>query len=147
MLKLPRLGMIPHSKLSYLTILLLGGTPVCSLVMPLNGRSAWTCCLGEDPEGHLGLLRHTGVAICASGAIKIRRFSSETHLKSDAEVTDHRGRHYVYEGRPVARGIWKMWLSKYGLRTLRSFGKKCRRHGDMKVYRRRSIWLDYPWRG
>ena len=28
---------------------------------------------------------------CAVGAIKIRRFSSETHLKSDVEMTDHCG--------------------------------------------------------
>ena len=35
-----------------------------SLMMPLSGGSAWTCCFWEDPEGPLGLLRHTGVAIC-----------------------------------------------------------------------------------
>ena len=38
-LKLRRLGTVLHSKLSYLTTLLLGGTPVCSLMMPLNGGS------------------------------------------------------------------------------------------------------------
>ena len=38
MLKLLRLGMVPHSTLSYLTTLLLGGAPVCSL-MSLSGGS------------------------------------------------------------------------------------------------------------
>ena len=37
--------------------------------------------------------------------------------------------------------------AQYDLRTLRLFGKKCRHRGDMKVYKRRSIRLDYPWRG
>ena len=41
---------------------------------------------------------------CVAGAIKIRRFSSETHLKSDAEMTDQCGRHYAVDtqlkGRP-----------------------------------------------
>ena len=67
-------------------------------MMHLGGGSAWTCCFGEDPVGHLGLLRHTGVAICASGAITIRRLSSETRLKSDAEMTDHCGRRHAYGG-------------------------------------------------
>ena len=31
------------------------------------------------------------------GSIKIRRLSSETRLKSDAEMTDHRGRHHRIE--------------------------------------------------
>ena len=84
---------------------------------------------------------------CAVGAIKIRRFSSETRLKSDAEMTDHCGRHHRMGGRPVVWRIWKMWLSGYGLRTLRLFGKKCGHRGDMKVYKRRSIRLDYSWRG
>ena len=101
MLKLLQLGMVLYSKLSYLTTLLLSGTPVRSLMMPLSGGSAWTCCFGEDPEGRLGLLRHTGVAICASEAIKIRRLSSETRLKSDAEMTDHCGRHHRMGGRPA----------------------------------------------
>ena len=57
--KLPRLSMVPHSNLAYLATLLPGGTPVRSLVMPLNGGSAWTCCFGEDPGGRPGLLRHT----------------------------------------------------------------------------------------
>ena len=96
MLKLLRLGMVLHSKLPYLATLLPSGTPVCSLTISLSGGSAWICCFGEDPEGRLGLLRHTGVAMCASGAIKIRRLSSETRLKSDAEMTDHRGRRHAY---------------------------------------------------
>ena len=41
MLKPFRLGMVPHSKLSHLATLLPSGTPVCSLVMPLSGGSAW----------------------------------------------------------------------------------------------------------
>ena len=53
----------------------------------------------------------------------------------------------AYGGRPVVWRIWKTWLSRYGLRTLRLFGKKCRHSGDMKVYKRRSIQLDYSWRG
>ena len=36
---------------------------------------------------------------------------------------------------------------EYDLRTLRLFGKKCGHRGDMKVYKRRSIRLDYSWRG
>ena len=40
MLKLLRLGMVPHSKLSYLATLLPNGAPVCSLVS-LGGGSAW----------------------------------------------------------------------------------------------------------
>ena len=51
-------------------------------------------------------------------------------------------------GRPSGcMWIWKMWLSRYGLRTLRLLGKKCGRHGDVKAYKRRSIQPDYPWRG
>ena len=42
MLKLLRLSVVPHSKLSDLATLLLGGTPVCSLVMPLSGGSVGT---------------------------------------------------------------------------------------------------------
>ena len=101
MLKPLRLGTVLHSKLSYLATLLLGGMSVCSLTMSLNGGSAWTCYFGEDPEGRLGLLHHTGVAICASVAIKIRRLSSETRLKSDAEMTDHCGRHHRMGGGAV----------------------------------------------
>ena len=41
MLKLPRLGMILHSRLSHLATLLLGGTSVCSLMVHLSGGSAW----------------------------------------------------------------------------------------------------------
>ena len=41
MFKLLRLGMVPHSTLSYLATLLLGGAPVCSL-MSLSGGSAWS---------------------------------------------------------------------------------------------------------
>ena len=37
------------------------------------------------------------------GAIKIRRFSSEMHLKSDVEMTDHCGRHYAPSVREPAR--------------------------------------------
>ena len=40
MFKLLRLGMVPHSKLSYLATLLPSGAPVCSL-MSLSGGSAW----------------------------------------------------------------------------------------------------------
>ena len=40
MLKPLRLGMAPYSKLSHLATLLLGGTPVCGLMMPLSGGSA-----------------------------------------------------------------------------------------------------------
>ena len=98
MLKPLRLGMVLHSKLSHLATLLPGGTPVCNRMMPLSVGSAWTCCFGEDPEGRLGLLCHTGVAICASGAIKIRRLSSETRLKSDTEMTDRCGRHHRMGG-------------------------------------------------
>ena len=59
MLKLLRLGMVLHSKLSHLATLLPSGTPVCSLVVSLSGGSAWTCCFGEDPGGRPSLLRHT----------------------------------------------------------------------------------------
>ena len=97
MLKPFRLGMVSHSRLPHLATLP-SGTPVCSLMMPLSGGSAWTCCFGEDPGGRQSLLRHTGVVICASGAIKICRLSSETHLKSDAEMTDHCGRRHAYGG-------------------------------------------------
>ena len=147
MLKLLQLGTVPHSRLSHLATLLPSGTLACNLMMYLSGGSAWTCCFGEDPEGRLGLLRHTGVAICASRAIKIRRLSSETRLKSDAEMTDHCGRRHAYGESSSCMWIWKVWLSRYGLRTLRLFGKKCGHRGDMKVYKRRSIRLDYPWRG
>ena len=41
MLKLLRLGMVLHSKLSYLATLLSSGILVCSLTMPLSGGSAW----------------------------------------------------------------------------------------------------------
>ena len=41
MLKLLRLGMVLHSKLSYLATLLSSGMLVCSLMIPLNGGSAW----------------------------------------------------------------------------------------------------------
>ena len=41
MLKPLRLGMAPHSKLSHLTTLLPNGTPVCSMMVPLSGGSAW----------------------------------------------------------------------------------------------------------
>ena len=41
MLKLLQLGMVLHSKLSYLATLLLGGAPVCSLTISLSGGSAW----------------------------------------------------------------------------------------------------------
>ena len=40
-LKLLRLGMVPHSKLSHLATLLPSGTSVCSLTIPLSGGSAW----------------------------------------------------------------------------------------------------------
>ena len=98
MLKPFRLGMVSHSRLPHLATLLPSGTPVCSPMMSLSGGSAWTCCFGEDPGGRQSLLRHTGVVICASGAIKICRLSSETHLKSDAEMTDHCGRRHAYGG-------------------------------------------------
>ena len=39
MLNLFRLGMVLHSKLSYLATLPPNETPVCSLVMPLSGGS------------------------------------------------------------------------------------------------------------
>ena len=61
MLKPFRSGMVLHSKLPYLATLPPSGTPVCSLTISLSGGSAWTCCFGEDPEGRLDLLRHTGV--------------------------------------------------------------------------------------
>ena len=64
MLKPLRLGMAPHSKLSHLTTLLPNGAPVCSMMVPLSGGSAWTCCFGEDPEDRLNLFRHIGVVIC-----------------------------------------------------------------------------------
>ena len=120
MLKLLRLGMVPHSRLSHLATLSSSGTPVCSLMMPLSSGSAWTCCFGEDPEGRLGLLRHTGVAICASGAIKIRRLSSETHLKSDAEMTDHCGRRHAYGGSSGCTGnmenvVVQIWPADFAL--------------------------------
>ena len=41
MLKLFRLGMVSHSKLSYLAALLPNETPVCSLMMLLSGGPAW----------------------------------------------------------------------------------------------------------
>ena len=41
MFKLLRLGMVLHSKLSYLATLLSSGMLVCSLMMLLNGGSAW----------------------------------------------------------------------------------------------------------
>ena len=41
MLKLLRLGMVLHSKLSYLATLSPSGTPVCSLTISLSGRPAW----------------------------------------------------------------------------------------------------------
>ena len=46
MLKLLRLGMVPHSKLSYLATLLPNGAPVCSLVSLGGGhgtvvRDSW----------------------------------------------------------------------------------------------------------
>ena len=62
MLKPFRLDMVPHSKLPYLATLLLGRMPVCGLMMPLSGGSAWTCCFGKDPGGRQSLLHHTGVA-------------------------------------------------------------------------------------
>ena len=52
-------------RLSHLATLLPGGAPVCNLMMPLNGGGLHeTRYFGEDPEGHLGLLRHTGVVSC-----------------------------------------------------------------------------------
>ena len=55
MLKLLRLGMVVHSKLSYLTTLLPSGTPVCNLMMPLSGgsvgiRIAYSACFKTLPH-------------------------------------------------------------------------------------------------
>ena len=59
-----------------------------SLETDLHG--AYLSFLQENP-----ILRSHLRSVRVVGAIKIRRFSSETHLKSDVEMTDHCGRHYA----------------------------------------------------
>ena len=61
MLKLLRLGMVLHSKLSYLATLLSSGMLVCNLMMPLSDGSAWTGSKmtvksdrHEESDGHYG---------------------------------------------------------------------------------------------
>ena len=46
--------------------------------------------LSKRPHGRA---IESGRRFALSGAIKIRRFSSETYCKSDMEMTDHCGRH------------------------------------------------------
>ena len=60
------------------------------------------------------------------GTIKIRLFSSETHLKSDVEMTDHCGRHYApYVGEPARHPLDRMGFYGFGQTLKPMICEKC----------------------
>ena len=67
------------------------------------------------------------------GVIKIRRFSSETHLKSDVEMTDHCGRHYAPSVRePAHHPLDRMGFYGFGQRLKPEMWEKYRNPKNSK---------------